>query len=152
MTPTYSQTIAKIFAYAGYIMIGPASFTLIFPLVLLLEGGAETNFAVLSLLAYGIGFILFIGYHEHQKGNLSKGKIIPLWFATVIFNISLLLAEFAAIFEKHNVSDILWFNQNPGPGEAIFLVLIVWQTAAVWLGTIALKSEMLPTRNIGNVR
>lgn len=123
-----SQKIARVFEIVGYFQLIPAillvilSALIIFPLLI-------------SIPIFGIGLTLFIGYIRHSRGNLSKGKILPLWFATFSFNFIPLL--YAAI---------KYFKNEPVTlGGAVFVygLLIFWWIIACTLSLTAIYDEFV---------
>lgn len=123
-----SEKIARVFEIVGYFQLIPAillvilSALLVFPLLI-------------SIPVFGIGLTLFVGYIKHSRGNLSKGKISPLWFATFLFNFIPLL--FSAIKYFNNESVTI--------GNAVFVygLLIFWWVIACCLSFTAFYDEII---------
>ncbi len=153
---THSQTIAKIFAFVGYILIIPTSFIAFFLLLALIYGlflpSPEVfGAAFISLLIYTFGLILFIGYHKHKRGKLAEGKIIPLWIGTIVFNFLLAAPQLWNIFFTLSIQEMNEALIQSGVFGGVYLVLLLWQVLAVFMGINALINQIQINRRIYNV-
>jgi hypothetical protein len=88
---TQSQQIARGFEILGYVFLGPALISLIFPVIFFLSGMANLKLEVIlfGLVPIAIatpGMFLLVGYNRHSRGLLNEDHIGTLWFWTIIYN------------------------------------------------------------------
>ena len=141
---TVSEKIARVFEIVGYLWLPPSIVTLFLPLtisiVLIFGGKAAGVFLLLIPLAiFGAGVFLLLQYYRHSRGLLDDDLIIPLWAATLVFNLLLLVSSaYGFIFVSHPA---FYY-----PGQRFFIftcrLLIFWLAAAVLLSIAALISKV----------
>lgn len=128
---TFSQKAALIFEVVGYALLIPATLsillTLIFPFLIFIP-----------LFFTAIGVVLLVGYYKHSRGLLGKGKIIPLWLATLLFNGLPLLPvlKFVLTFDSGRRSTF-----EDGAGR-LYFVLAFWWIIAVALSAASVWDEL----------
>ena len=74
-----SGKIARVFEIVGYFLLIPAILLLVLSAIIMVT-------LLISVPLFSIGLTLFAGYVKHSRGNLSEGKILPLWIASFLFN------------------------------------------------------------------
>lgn len=86
-----SEKIATVFVVADILFLIPGIFGAI-PATLIMLIGLSTMegnlffYGLICVLIFAMGIVLFIGYLKHNSGTLDEGKILPLWFGTLIYN------------------------------------------------------------------
>lgn len=144
-----SEKIAEVFFIAGIIFLVPAIPSILPILYLLLVGLFSMNiqifgFGLVWALIFGFGLTLFIGYSKHCSGTLKEGKILPLWFATLIYNgLPLLLTLLLLIFRsdyRQTAAEI--FGLTPKLIVSLYPALVLcWWITATCLALTAIYDE-----------
>jgi len=136
-----SEKIAQVFVVVGILLFIPAIPAMIPALMIMLIGlfSAQIEilgFGLIPALIFGIGLTLFIGYSRHSSGTLDAGKILPLWFGTLVYNglplfITLLLLIVRDDYREGGAENFGFFS---------FLVLF-WWIIATCLSLTAIYDE-----------
>ena len=79
MSKTASQKVAFGLEILGYILLAPASLLVLSSLFIL-------PFFLITVLIYCFGLLLLVGYHNHQRGRISRQAALLLWIGTTLFN------------------------------------------------------------------
>ncbi len=94
---------------------------------------------------------MLLGYRKHSRGELSEGKIMPLWIGTAVFNFVLLIPQFLLLSNLPSFNEINLSIQSSGVFGSLYLSMVIWQMLAVVLSISAIVSEVSTNRNSGNV-
>lgn len=136
---TFSQKAAQIFEIAGCLFLIPAIISLFFPILLFFGGLIALRpeisiLALIPILIFGIGLVLFIGYVKHWRGTLGERKILPLWSATFLFN-----------FWPMIILAVLFYSDARQRSESLnffSVLLIFWWMTACCLSLTAVYDEL----------
>jgi hypothetical protein len=146
MKKTVSENIARVFEIAGYLWLVPSIVSLFLPLLysimFILSGFPEGIFAAAFIVGiFGAGVFLLQRYYLHSRGWLDEKKILPLWYATLAFNLTFLLPSIYFYYGA------LSLGYSYGSGDEIVMILLwhlplFWWTTAVLLSIAAIISEL----------
>lgn len=129
MLMDYSQKVARFFEISGYLLMAPALIALFYSLALVLTGLLNSLLvfllSLIPFLIFTLGITLFIGCFKHSRGNLERGKILPLWITTVVFNLIPLILTCIATYHK-NSSQAQSYPQNDEPNIFLLGILVFW--------------------------
>jgi hypothetical protein len=145
MKMTTSGKIARVFEIAGYIWLLPSVISLgllvIYSIALTLAGHPVGIF-VLAIIAgiFSAGVFLLRRYYAHSRGFLDEKKILPLWYATLAFNLMFLLPS---IYFQYSTGALDYSYDN---GEIVTILIgyspLFWWATAVMLSVAAIISEL----------
>jgi hypothetical protein len=121
---TPSQSIARLFELAGYLIMLPLLPLLTVGICLTFSGGAVLVGAVAALMI-GPGLLLQLGYRDHARGLLTRRAQLRIWLLTALYNASLITLE---LF--YGVR--FWENPLIPYGLPVY-----WQIAAIALALVA---------------
>lgn len=107
---------------------------------MLIYGGyaAGVFLLLIPLAIFGAGVFLLLQYYRHSRGLLDDDLIIPLWAATLVFNLLLLVpSAYGFVVVAHPA---IYY---PGQRFLIFTypLLVLWLAAAVLLPIAAIVSK-----------
>jgi hypothetical protein len=120
---SFSQKVARFFEVIDYLLLPPATFGLVFSMLLLTMAPWVPLIITASYLA---GCFLLRGFFKHSRGRLSDKDVSILWCATMAYN----FVE-AAVFGLLAGLDRAW---EP-------LLFSIWPLLVVLLAALALFSE-----------
>jgi hypothetical protein len=145
---TQSQSIAKVFTFAGYIFIVPGFLAALSSILTL---GFSPVIPFVAIFIFGFGVCLLIGYRRHSRGYLSREKIIPLWVGTFVYNLLFFVPQVWIAIRSENFSDLMKSSSESEFIGAIFFSIAMWQLVAILLATYAIFDVVITNRNNGNV-
>lgn len=144
MEKTYSQKVAGVFEIVCYILLIPASISLVYPAIAVVGGlfKGRLDAVLIGLIPFGIagiGVKLLSGYSRHAKGKLDEKHISTLWITTAVYNFLLLLPWLllaAAVFQsREKLTDGKWASL------LILISIIFGYLAAIYFSVKAYTLE-----------
>ena len=140
-----SEKIARVFEIVNYLFIIPAVLLLGLSLIIFLIGLFTLNlvtslYCLVSILVFGLGITLFVGYVKHSRGNMVESKIIPLWMGTFLYNVLPLMYVCFKFFADYREKIVL------GDLGEFTMFLILWWIMACCLSLTAIYDEFIENK------
>ncbi len=132
---THSQSIAKVFVIACYILLIPAVAAVLFSMM------SNLLDAAVPIVAGSFGIYLLMGYRKHKAGELSSSKVSALWFGTIGYNFLLLIPPTIFMFSLKSLGEINSTITSGGTFALLYFALITWQILSILLAASALLSN-----------
>lgn len=146
-----SEKIAQVFVIADVLFLGPGVLGMI-PAVLIMLFGILSGqvafflFALIPVLIFGTGMVLFVGYLRHANGNLGEDKILPLWFGTLIYNGLPLFVTWLLLIVREDYKALLIEKSGIQNFGVILIAIICWLILATCLSLTALYDEFIHSK------